>query len=114
MTEDFIQRTIFQHYAQRHEPGAVMFHIPNGGARHAAVAAKLRAAGVKKGAPDLFCASISHGAFFIELKREKGRLSANQADMIQRLASAGVKTHVAYGLDSALSILEETGILRRA
>ena len=38
---------------------SLLYAIPNGGARHKAVAAKLRAEGVKPGVPDISCLSRS-------------------------------------------------------
>jgi hypothetical protein len=62
-------------------PALVWLHaIPNGGARHPAVAMKLKAEGVKKGIPDLFlpypCGG-KHG-LYIEVKSAKGRLTPEQ------------------------------------
>lgn len=58
-----------------HEPRLeLLYAIPNGGARHPAVAAKLKAEGVKAGVPDT-CLPVAAGGFhglYIELKRVKG------------------------------------------
>jgi len=61
---------------ERKYPGLELIHsIPNGGARHIAVAAKLRAEGVRAGVPDIFLPvprGSAHG-LYIELKRKGGR-----------------------------------------
>ena len=49
-SESAIQEAIFEHYRHRRRPGAVMFHVPNGGLRPSHVGAKLRAQGVQPGA----------------------------------------------------------------
>jgi hypothetical protein len=52
----------------------MLFAIPNGGARHKAIAGKLRAEGVRAGVPDI-CLPVPRGEYhglFIELKRPKG------------------------------------------
>lgn len=52
----------------------LLYAIPNGGARHKAVAGKMRAEGVKKGVPDLHLPVARQGfhSLYIEMKREKG------------------------------------------
>ncbi|MFY2060267.1 VRR-NUC domain-containing protein [Achromobacter xylosoxidans] len=61
-----------------------LFHVPNGGQRHAAVAAKLQGQGVKPGVPDL-CLPVPrfgcHG-LWIEMKTQAGRVSPHQKDWI--------------------------------
>lgn len=81
----------------------LIFAIPNGGARHIKVAAKLKAEGVKKGIPDLFFAYPARGyhGLFIELKTESGRVSKEQKEMIERLSKVGYKAVVCRGWEDA-------------
>lgn len=86
---------------------AWLFHVPNGGQRHAAVAAKLRSQGVKAGVPDL-CLPVprfgAHG-LWIEMKTEIGRVSAAQTDWITFLRSAGYRVEVCRSFDEARDVL---------
>ena len=71
-----------------------IFAIPNGGARHPAVAYKLKAEGVLRGVPDLY---IPEWKLWIEMKRIKGGvLSDDQKDWIEYLESVG--DHVRVGV----------------
>lgn len=94
----------------------LMFHIANGGHRHAAVAAKMKAQGVKPGVPDILL-PVARGGFhglFLEMKaahhRPKrggmGGLSELQAHWISELRNQGYRCEVAYGRDEAVAILE--------
>lgn len=101
----------------------LFFHIPNGGHRHPAVGAKLKAQGTKAGVPDLFLAVPrqvredgelvwKHG-LFIELKRagNEGRLSPSQGDWIARLREQGYAVAVCHGCEEAIAaILEYLGM----
>ena len=49
------QKTLIKWCEYKGHPYNLIFAIPNGGQRHKAVAAKLKAEGVKSGVPDLFC-----------------------------------------------------------
>lgn len=84
-----------------------LFHVPNGGQRHAAVAAKLRGQGVKPGVPDL-CLPVPrfgcHG-LWIEMKTQDGRVSAPQKDWIAFLRSAGYRVEVCRSFDEARDVL---------
>lgn len=56
---------------------ALMYAVPNGGDRHIAVAAKLKAEGVKKGFPDVglpVARGIYHG-LFVEMKKPNAKPS---------------------------------------
>lgn len=81
----------------------LLFHIPNGGNRSEREGAKFKAIGVVPGIPDLMlCVPLtkprsvydvapkkySHG-LFIELKADKGVLSAKQIKVHEKLKSAG-------------------------
>lgn len=82
---------------------AQMFAVPNGGQRHIAVAARLKAEGVKAGVPDIFLPAPrgqAHG-LFIELKAEGGRVSAAQRNRLAALARQGYACRVCYGWEEA-------------
>lgn len=87
-----------------------LFAIPNGGSRHPVEAKNLRLQGVKAGVADLFLAYPvpPYSGLFIELKRTfptKGRLSAEQALFLDRLASVGYATTVSYGANEAWAVM---------
>ena len=90
-----------------------MFAVQNGGQRHKAVAAKLKAEGVKAGVPDIFLAfpKIYHsGAFFaglfIEMKAGKNRTTQSQKEWIVGLKNAGYMVAVCYGWEQAVQEIE--------
>lgn len=70
-------------------------------------AQRLKAAGYKRGFPDVFLYEPRgewHG-LAIELKREKGgRVSAHQKEWIERLIARGYRAEVAKGFDHAVEI----------
>lgn len=80
-----------------------LYAIPNGGHRHKAVAAKMRAEGVKAGVPDMMMAFPCSGfnGLFIELKAGKNRTTASQNEWIARLQQAGYCAVVCYGWEAA-------------
>ncbi len=101
-------------------------HVPNGGARHPAVARQLRAAGVKPGVPDVLIfdsppstqVDVEGSAMqlqryvgvAIELKRPKGgRASDKQQQWLKQLAVRGWLVMVAHGADEAIRALERLG-----
>ena len=83
----------------RKTQGTRIFAIPNGGHRHIAVAAKMKATGQSPGVPDLF---IPAWNVWVEMKRSKGgRLSPEQKDWIEYLTGAGHTAIVGYGFEDA-------------
>ena len=84
--------------------------IPNGGERHPAVAAKLRAEGVSAGVPDLLIPlprGHSHG-LWIEMKKQRGgRVSPKQAAWHEYHEQVGYCVVVAPGCDAAIEAVEE-------
>ena len=86
----------------------LLHHIPNGGDRHPAVAAKLKAQGVKRGVPDL-CLPVARGGFhglYIELKRKKGgRVSEDQHGWLSELSAQGYRAEVCHGAEEACDVL---------
>ena len=65
-TEHAEQVTLVQ-WLRRQYPGVLIFAIPNGGQRNAAVALKLKLEGVVRGVPDLY---IPAWRTWIEMKRD--------------------------------------------
>lgn len=83
----------------------LLFAIPNGGNRHQATGAKLKAEGVKKGVPDLALMVAKKGfhGLFIELKTEdkKSKLSVEQQHWLTALTAQGYKAVECRGWDEA-------------
>lgn len=87
----------------------LLYAIPNGGARHIAVAAKLKAEGVRPGVPDI-CLPVARGGrhgLYIELKRQKGaRPSPEQDDWLTALNRAGYLAVWCRGWELAAAQIE--------
>lgn len=91
-----------------------IYAIPNGGDRYEAVAAKLKAEGVKPGVPDL-CLPVpkkTYHGLYIEMKRLKGvKVSGNQKKWLSALKERGYSVCVCNGFEAAkekiLSYLEK-------
>lgn len=82
-------------------PDLLCFAIPNGGARNAVTGARLKAEGVLAGVPDLMIAEPRGywAGLFIEMKTEKGKLSAEQKNMMQTLIKKGYYFAVCRSFD---------------
>ena len=83
----------------------LLFHIPNGGYRHPATAARMKELGVKPGVPDLFlpAARGNYHGLWIEMKRQKGgRVSPMQMAWMDSLTRQGYKTAVCHGAAEAI------------
>ena len=93
-------------YLEREYPEVkYLFAIPNGGHRHIAVAAKLKASGVKSGVPDLFLPLPIPGrsaGLWIEMKAPGGKVTQNQDDYLRFLSEVGFLTKVCYSAQDAV------------
>lgn len=97
-SEDHEQMMLVQWFRRTHQ-GVLIFSVPNGGHRHPAVAAKMKATGVIKGVPDLF---VPAWRLWIEMKRTKGgSLSPEQKDVIKQLENVGYCVIVGKGAEDA-------------
>ena len=97
-SEDHEQMMFVQWFRRTHT-GVLILAIPNGGARHPAVAMKLKATGVVKGIPDLF---VPAWGLWIEMKRQKGgRVEPEQKEVMAYLESIGHRAIVAKGDEDA-------------
>lgn len=97
-SEDHEQMMLVQWF-RRTYPDVRIFSVPNGGHRHPAVAAKMKATGVVSGVPDLF---VPAWRLWVEMKRSKGgSLSPEQKDWIAYLESVNYWCIVGKGADDA-------------
>ncbi|MGN0599305.1 MAG: VRR-NUC domain-containing protein [Oscillospiraceae bacterium] len=88
----------------------LMHHIPNGGKRGKAEAARFKAQGVKAGVPDIFlpCAKGGYHGLYIELKRVRGgRVSSAQEEFIKALRKQGYRVEVCFGMEQAQKVIVE-------
>ena len=86
---------------------ALMHHVPNGGKRHKATAARLKAEGLRAGVPDI-CLPVARGPWhglYIELKAGGGRLSEAQKWWLSALAKEGYRAEAARGFDEARDLV---------
>ena len=101
---EHMEQALYVQWCRR--AGYPVFAIPNGGARHVAVAAKLKLEGVSAGVPDLFVPvpiGQCHG-LFVEMKRRKGSsTSSEQKKWHAILRKQGYKVAIAKGKDEAIA-----------
>ena len=97
-SEEREQMLFVQWFRRTHAPVRI-FAIPNGGHRHIAVAAKLKACGATAGVPDLF---VPAWHLWIEMKKEKGgSVSPEQKDWMVYLKEVGYCVMVCKGAEDA-------------
>ena len=88
----------------------LMHHIPNGGMRHKATAARLKAEGVKSGVPDI-CLPVARGkhhGLYIELKRIKGgKPTDNQIKWMAALNKQGYQVALCNGWEAAAKVITQ-------
>ena len=86
----------------------LLYAVPNGGHRHKATAARLKAEGVKRGVPDVCLPVARSGAhgLYIEIKTERGKATSEQLGWIRALRRQGYVAEVCRGWESARSMIE--------
>lgn len=73
------------------------------------MAAKLKAAGVKRGVPDISL-PVARGGYhglYIELKYDTGRPTAEQKEWHDALIEQGYKAVFCWGFESAIEVIKE-------
>lgn len=99
-----MEQILFVNWMRKHHKEHRIFHIPNGGARGAATAARLKNEGVSKGVPDLCIPSLR---LWIEMKTaDGGKVSPEQRDWIAYLQEHGYMACVAAGAEQAKKVVE--------
>lgn len=112
MTEHTEQIALFiwaAHMESQYPALECLFAIPNGGHRHPAVGAKMKAEGVKRGVLDVFLpvpCGIYHG-LWIEMKFGKGRLSKEQKWWVRKMKEQGYRVAVCYSAETAQEAIME-------
>jgi len=111
-TEDALQIAAVTALGLILAPEVVFFHVPNGGFRRKAEAARLSAMGVRAGVPDLLFLHAER-CFGVELKSATGRTSPEQKAAHAAFAAAGVLVAVARSLPEILGALTSWNIPMR-
>lgn len=85
----------------------MMYHVPNEGKRQQGTGAILKAAGLRKGVPDIVLPVARQGyhGLYIELKFGKNKPTREQEEYLQALRNAGYQSAVAYGFEQAREII---------
>ncbi|MDT4837726.1 VRR-NUC domain protein [compost metagenome] len=106
------QQALFRWLQVRHPTAfKVAYHVPNGGHRVKAVAAKLKAQGVKAGVSDI-CLPMARGGYFglyIEFKAtppHDSPVSASQHAFLLSMEQQGYMALVCRGMNAAMEVLE--------
>lgn len=88
-----------------------LYHTPNGGRRDSFAAAQMTALGVSRGVPDLLLPvrvtgeNGGHAGLVIEMKAEKGRLTADQERWLEHYSKEGWDAHVCRSADEARAVI---------
>lgn len=113
MTEDEIQRDCVFWFRQKYsrkdsKPFAVIFAVPNGGARSGLTAKILQSTGVLAGVTDLIMLHNSK-VYFIELKTSTGTLSKSQKRFKLMLEMCGFEEnwHMVRGVEEFKELINK-------
>jgi hypothetical protein len=94
-------------------PDALVFHIPNGGLRGKAEAARLKWVGTLAGVPDLAIVTPGGRVKFIEVKTADGTLSPSQRDVHGFLTALGTPPAIVRSIDDARRAFAAWGLETR-
>lgn len=115
MTEDRIHTSIVRYMRSVLPHGWDVWHIPNN-PRSAVAGARLKAMGMKAGAPDIMILGVVDEApwiGFAEVKGPKGRLSSEQVKVHDRLKDKGIPVVVLRSIDDARDFIAANGLPSR-
>ena len=83
------------------------FAVPNGGHRHKATAAKMKAEGQRAGVPDVLLlhpTDLYHG-LALEMKYGKGKVRPTQQEWLTKFETRGYLTAVCYSWQEAAQVI---------
>jgi hypothetical protein len=112
-----LQIALVEHLRWRAKPDVIYFHVPNGGLRNKAEAAKLKAMGTLPGVSDLIFVWYDYDKhdlrnLYLELKARGRRPSPAQHNFAAVIGAAGADYAWTDDLDTALLILKQHGLLK--
>jgi hypothetical protein len=101
-------QTLFRSRARMRCPQVRIVAIPNAGKRGQKALNQVNREGAAWGFPDVMCLWRG-GVAFVEFKAEKGTVSDNQAEWLDRLSEMGFPATVSRDPDHALEFLRQAG-----
>lgn len=101
-------QTLFRGRARMKCPAVRIVAIPNAGKRGQKALNQARQEGAAWGFPDVMCLWAG-GVAFVEFKSERGELSDNQSEWLDRLTAMGFPATVSRDPDHALQFLRDAG-----
>src|SRR3954447_4574210 len=111
MTEEALHRACVELLRLYEARGLLTFtHPANGAHKNPATAGRMKALGQRAGVSDLLVWAVGARHFAVELKSDRGRLSAAQAAWMDRMTHLGFRVHVCRSLEGLQAIL----VARRA
>ena len=93
-------------------PEFALYAVPNAAKRDVALAARMKAEGLRAGIPDLFLAAprlygcIFWCGLYIEMKAGRNKCTDEQETFLEYAASAGYATRVCYSTESAIDAIK--------
>ena len=93
-------------------PDLIAFHVPNGGIRTKAEAARMKWVGVFAGVPDIVVLGLDGRCWLIEVKAAGGALSADQIVIRDRCAALRIPFVVAKSIDDVRQLSGSGGSRR--
>lgn len=113
MTEEQMQAAVIRWAdSQSHPALKWLFHVPNGGHRDPATAGRMKAAGVRRGVPDLLLVWARLGdddwrrcGLAIEMKKRPNKPTPEQLAWLKHLQVEGWHTEVCYSAQAAIDTI---------
>src|SRR5690349_4696916 len=100
MTEEALHRACVELLRLYEARGLLTFtHPANGACKSPVTAGLMKALGQHAGVSDLLVWAVGARHFAVELKSDRGRLSAAQAAWMDRMAQLGFRVHVCCSLE---------------
>src|SRR3954471_14230764 len=111
MTENALHRACVDLLRLYEARGLLTFtHPANGACKNPATAGLMKALGQQAGVSDLLIWAAGGRHFAVELKSDRGRVSAAQAGWMDRMAQLGFRIHVCRSLEGLQAILVAEGL----